>query len=260
MQRSRILMIALATIAFSAVGLASDDGNFAVRYLLPGGTANISNTGLSWGAVLAGLAAPTVSTSGCPSVQNGIVTPCPTGPTAPPSITTSPGVVLGNGNLCINVFVFSADEQEQACCSFVASPNSLWSYTFEELTSNTLTHQPLSGTNSIVVKLVATGVPANSTTTCNAATAGQALSPTTGLVTSGPTAGTFSTTSGSLASALAPGVVAWARNSAALTGETAFANSNVTVSELKRATLLCSQIQQNGSGSGVCPQPKLGAR
>ena len=256
MQRSRILMLALATIAFSAVGFASDDGNFAVRYLLAGGTANISNTGLSWGAVLSGLAATTVPTS----CATGPTTACTTGPGGTTgAITTSPGVVLGNGNICVNVYVFSADEQEQACCQFVASPNSLFSYTYEELVSNTLTNVfPLPGTGGgggIVVKLVST-----SGGTCDAATAGQGITPTTGLITSGPGAGTFSTTSATLNSALAPGLVAWARNSAALTGETAFANSNVTTRELQRATLLCSNIKQNGSGRGICPQPKLGAR
>ncbi len=254
MQRSRILMIALATIAFSAVGLASDDGNFAVRYLLPAGTVNISNTGLSWGAVLAGVTAPTVNINGCPYVQNGVLVQCPAG-----TATTSPGVALGNGTLCINVYVVSPDEQLQACCSFPASPNSLWSYKYEELVSNTLTGRAFAGSNSAIIKLVASGIPQGSSTTgCSGTSTVPGAQTTPNAATVGQTDSHGNLLNPTLGQ-LAPGVVAWARNDAQ-TGETSFVNSNVTKAELARLTRDCNGIVLNGTNSGICPQPKLGGR
>src|SRR5579863_5696848 len=81
------------------------------------------------------------------------------------------------GNICVNVYTFSPDEQEVSCCSCNVTPNALVSLSVNrDLISNTLT--PAHPT-SVVVKLLATnGGP------CNASTAG------TG-------------------SALAPGMAAW---------------------------------------------------
>src|SRR5579863_4455329 len=82
------------------------------------------------------------------------------------------------GNICVNVYAFSPDEQEVSCCSCNVTPNALVNLGVNrDLISNTLT--PAHPT-SVVVKLLAT-----SGGSCNAATAG----------------------SGS--SALAPGMAAW---------------------------------------------------
>ena len=65
-----------------------------------------------------------------------------------------PGFGGQAGNICVNVYAFSPDEQLISCCSCLITPNGLVSLsTQNDLISNTLT-----GTrpNSVVVKLVAT--------------------------------------------------------------------------------------------------------
>src|SRR5262245_6428907 len=45
-----------------------------------------------------------------------------------------------NGNLCVNTYVFTPDEQLQACCGCLVTPNALKSYSVkDDLTSNFLT-------------------------------------------------------------------------------------------------------------------------
>jgi hypothetical protein len=137
------------------------------------------------------------------------------------------------GNICVNVYTFSPDEQEVSCCSCNVTPNALVSLSAKtDLVSNTLT--PAVPT-SIVVKLVATFGGS-----CNAASAG------TG------------------ASALTPGMAAWGttlhrlpNETVALT-ETAFTPATLSSAELTRITALCGFIQSNGSGFGICRSCRLG--
>ena len=137
------------------------------------------------------------------------------------------------GNICVNVYAFSPDEQEVSCCSCTVTPNALVNLGVNrDLISNTLT--PAHPT-SVVVKLLAT-----SGGSCNAATAGSG------------------------ASALAPGMVAWGTTlHAAPAGgfaltETAFTPGTLSAAELARITSLCGFIQANGSGFGICGSCRLG--
>ena len=138
------------------------------------------------------------------------------------------------GNICVNVYTFSPDEQEVSCCSCNVTPNALVSLSVNrDLISNTLT--PAHPT-SVVVKLLATAGGS-----CNAATAGSG------------------------ASALAPGMAAWGTTLHATptvgtfaVTETAFTPGTLSAGELARITSLCGFIQANGSGFGICASCRLG--
>ena len=112
---------------------------------------------------------------------------------------SGPGFGGAAGNVCVNVYAFSPDEQLISCCSCLITPNGLVSLSVNsDLVSNTLTGvRP----NSIVTKLVNTGSGAGFTgTSCtnSAALAGTASVPLSGgIVAYGTTlhGGSTSTTS-----------------------------------------------------------------
>ena len=135
------------------------------------------------------------------------------------------------GSLCANVYAFSPDEQMISCCTCPVTPNGLVSLSAQQdLISNTLT--PAVPT-SIVVKLLAS-VPVGGS--CNAAAPG----------------------------ALASGMVAWGSGLKPAPGgtwavtETQFAPATLSAGEYNRLTQLCTFIQANGSGFGICKSCRLG--
>ena len=134
------------------------------------------------------------------------------------------------GNICVNVYTFSPDEQLIACCSCVVTPNGLVSLSArQDLISNTLTPAV---PGSIVVKLLATTGGA-----CNAAAPG----------------------------ALAAGMAAWgttihaAQGGGYATTETAFTPATPGAAEVARISALCGFIQSNGSTYGICRSCRTGA-
>jgi hypothetical protein len=138
------------------------------------------------------------------------------------------------GALCVNVYAFSPDEQMVSCCSCPVTPNGLVSLSARrDLISNTLT--PAVPT-SIVVKLLAS-------TPVGGSCSGSAASP----------------------GALSSGMLAWGTtlHAGAAAGsyevsETPFLPATLSAGELSRLTNLCTFIQANGSGFGICRSCQLG--
>ncbi len=139
------------------------------------------------------------------------------------------------GAICVNVYAFSPDEQMISCCSCPVTPNGLVSLSARrDLVNNTLT--PAVPT-AIVVKLLAS-------TPVNNSCAGSAASPA-GL------------TSGMLAFGTTVHAGAVAGSEAAIT-ETQFLPASLSGGELGRLTSLCTFINANGSGFGICSSCRLG--
>jgi hypothetical protein len=130
-----------------------------------------------------------------------------------------------NGNICANVFTFSADEQLVSCCSCLVTPDALISLSARnDLINNTLT--PAVPT-SLVVKLVASAASVGGPLVGGLSAWGTTLHAT-------PTPGTFGATEGP------------------------FARASLSEAELTRVTALCGFIQSNGSGFGICRSCRLG--
>lgn len=137
------------------------------------------------------------------------------------------------GAICANVYTFSPDEQMVSCCSCAVTPNGLVSLSVQrDLISNTLT--PAVPT-SVVIKLLAS-VPVGGSCANSAAAPG----------------------------ALTPGLLAWGSNLKAAPGgayqvtENQFASGTLSAGELNRLTQLCTFINANGSGFGICKACRLG--
>lgn len=149
-----------------------------------------------------------------------------------------------NGNICVNVYTFSPDEQLISCCSCPVTPNGLASLSVRsDLTNNPLT--PAVPT-AIVVKLVASaGNGAGGA--CNPTNVGTGTNvPVPGLAAWGTTIHALPVTPGSPATTYG-------------TAETPFTQATLSAAELTRITTLCAFNQSNGSGFGVCRPCRLGA-
>ena len=141
------------------------------------------------------------------------------------------------GAICVNVYAFSPDEQMISCCSCPVTPNGLRSLSVRnDLTNNTLT--PAVPT-SVVVKLLAS-VPVGGSCSNSASSAGTTAAPlTSGLLAFGTTIHT------------GPGA------GSSIT-ETPFLPATLSAGELSRLQQLCTFIQANGSGFGICNTCRLG--
>jgi hypothetical protein len=157
------------------------------------------------------------------------------------SAGTADAAARVTGAICANVYVFSPDEQMISCCSCPVTPNGLVSLSARnDLISNTLT--PAVPTAIVVKVLGSRPTRQGSNLSCNgsAAAPGEAnIVP--GLVAwgtsihAGPTAGAFFGT------------------------ETQFAPAALSAGEFNRLTQLCTFINANGSGYGLCRSCRLGA-
>ena len=152
-----------------------------------------------------------------------------------------PGFGGAAGNICVNVYAFSPDEQLISCCSCLITPNGLVSLSVnQDLVSNTLTGvRP----NSIVVKLVntgATGAFTGTSCTNSAALAGTAPF---------PLAGGFSSFGTTVHAAAATGFA---------TTETPFSRATLSPAELASITNRCTNIIGNGSTFGICRSCRTG--
>ena len=156
------------------------------------------------------------------------------------------------GRICVNVYVFTADEQESECCSCLVTPNALVRLTAADLIGNP--GNGVTPTLGVVVKLLAT-IPG--ATTATAGTNTQATF--TGSACNA--ALTFTSAN------LAPGMVALATKfhtnstttpaSVSLT-ETRFSNEALSPTELTKLTNLCQFLGGNQSGAGLCKACSLG--
>ena len=158
------------------------------------------------------------------------------------SVFTGTSPLTTNGNICVNVYVFDAsDEQEIACCSCLLTPNQAVNITAAQLVSDVFEK---TAPSSIAVKLIATA--AGTATTCTPTTAaGGSTLPSTGL-----TAGSL--VNGMVATGTHIHIVETGTGEASLT-ETLFVPATLSTWELLRASVLCGFIVGNLSGGNVCP-------
>lgn len=139
------------------------------------------------------------------------------------------------GNMCVNAYVFSPDEQLISCCSCLITPNGLASLSVNsDLVSNTLTGvRP----DSVVIKLVATG---------------------TGSDFAGTSCSNSAAVAGNVNFPLASGMLAWGTTVRPGPGlglsltEKAFSIGTLSADELSSITNRCTAIMGNGSSFGIC--------
>jgi len=154
---------------------------------------------------------------------------------------TAPGFIGNGPNLCVNTYVFDPQEEEIGCCSCLVTPNGLNSLSVQsDLISNNLTPAIPA---SVVIKLLGSTPgtdPNGNLTLCNPATVNN-----TNLVY---------------------GMMAWGstlepNGSPGNYGVTnvPFLSGTLSQGELDALTDVCTFIQANGSGFGICKSCRLGA-
>jgi uncharacterized repeat protein (TIGR01451 family)/fimbrial isopeptide formation D2 family protein len=154
-----------------------------------------------------------------------------------------PGFGGPAGNICVNVYAFSPDEQLIGCCSCLVTPNGLSSFSVRQsLTAKTLTGVT---PTSLVIKLLATAT---------------GLDPTTGLPTfSGSSCTNSAAVAGPLFPIVRSGLAAWGTSThltptpgTLATTATRFTPATLSPGELASITGRCASIIGNGSGFGQC--------
>jgi len=154
------------------------------------------------------------------------------------------GAPAGTGNICVNVYALSTDEQLDACCSCLITPDEVVSLGV----NSSLLVKTLTGATetSEVIKLIGSNVGA--TTCANTAASVTAANIATGFIAFGTT----------LHATPVTGVYA--------TTETPFAPAQFILSgaagandELHSLTGRCAAILGNGSTFGICAGCKAGA-
>ena len=132
------------------------------------------------------------------------------------------------GNICVNTYTFSPDEQLISCCSCLVTPNGLYSLSaLNDLTVNPLT---IVHPSSIVIKLLASQPSVGSCNPSAPGTLAQGLS-------------AWGTSVHSLPAIAGGGIYG---------SETPFTSATLSAQELQRITSFCGFIQANGSGFGIC--------
>jgi hypothetical protein len=149
-----------------------------------------------------------------------------------------PGFGTQVGNIRVNVYAFSPDEQEISCCSCLLTPNSVVNLGVNrDLTSTILTGVVPTST---VVKLLATLAGGDGTCTSCTNSAATVGLPIRGMVAYGTT----------------PQPVGTGTYSAV---EHTFVPSSLSIGEYASITARCAAILGNGSGFGVCNSCRAGA-
>ncbi|MGA2602523.1 MAG: hypothetical protein ABSH09_36635, partial [Bryobacteraceae bacterium] len=136
--------------------------------------------------------------------------------------------------ICSNVYAFDPAEEKETCCTCLVTPNGLDSLSAQnDLIKNTLTP----GTpSSIVIKLLATALPAGGT--CDASSP-SALNLESGLYAWGTT-------------------LHAAPNAVYKITESPFQQATLSASELLKLTSYCGFIEAVGSGYGICKSCSAG--
>jgi hypothetical protein len=132
-----------------------------------------------------------------------------------------------NGQICADIYVFNDDEQEEACCGCAMTADSETTLSLEhDLLANPI--NPAIESHDGVVKIIAGNINGSP---CDPAAENNPIVPT-------------------------PEVRAWAthiQNQASVVEtEERFAAAPLSTSELTFAENLCSAIQAQGSGKGIC--------
>jgi len=204
-----LAILVLATVAFSQtfpLTLAPEDGSYQVRYAanLNFGESyiNIINDGYSGASVL------------------------------------GPGFPVPATNICVNVYAISPDEQLQACCSCLITPNGVVSLGVNtDVMVRPLTEFPRSVTLKILGSQPTPG--ASAATACNNSAA---------FVNNNNLVGGFIAFGTTLH--IGPGGTTFGT-------ETRFASASPSEGELSSLTYRCLNIIGNASGYGICGQPGL---